>query len=97
MENYIGYLESAGRTRDAIPFLEALTEDNQAQVGLRQALAQQYQRAGRNADAIAQLDAAADGLMERGDKAGAAALVNQILGMNPPNAEDYRQVLAQLQ
>jgi hypothetical protein len=34
--------------------------------------------------------------MEMGDKAGVAEVVNQILSMNPPNAEEYRELLAQL-
>jgi hypothetical protein len=34
--------------------------------------------------------------MEKGDKDGVREVVTQILAMNPPNADDYRNLLSQL-
>ena len=64
---------------------------------LRRALAQQYQQAGRIEEAVAQLDSLAETLLSAGKKEEAMVVINQILLMNPPNAEQYRQLLMQLQ
>jgi hypothetical protein len=56
-----------------------------------------YQQAGRVQDAVAQLDAMAESLLTAGKKEEAMAVINQILLMGPPNAEQYRQLLMQLQ
>jgi hypothetical protein len=47
-------------------------------------------------DAIAQLDKVGEFLLNKGEKDGAIAAINQILMMNPPNAEAYRNLLAQV-
>jgi tetratricopeptide (TPR) repeat protein len=97
LDNFITYLETNGRTEDAIAFLENLVSEHDEQLTLHRALAEQYRRAGRVTDAISQLDAVGDKLMETGNKDGVIEVVNVILSMNPPNADEYRQVLAQLQ
>jgi hypothetical protein len=63
---------------------------------LRRALAQAFQQAGRIDEAVAQLDTIADSLLSLGKKEEAMVIVNQILLMNPSNAEQYRQLLTQL-
>jgi predicted Zn-dependent protease len=64
---------------------------------LRRALAQLYQQAGRLEDAVAQLDSVAEALLSTGKKEDAMVVINQILLMRPPNSEQYRQLLMQLQ
>ncbi len=96
LDSFISYLESAGHLNDSIPFLEKLLEEHGDVIMLRRTLAEQLYRAGRLTDAVAQLDAVGDRLMETGDKEGVAEIIRQILAMNPPNAEDYRGLLAQL-
>jgi len=61
------------------------------------ALAQAYHQAGRIEDAVSQLDTLAESLLEANKKEEAMVIVNQILLMNPPNADQYRQLLVQLQ
>ena len=90
MENYFSYLDSNNKKEQAIPFLEDLVKDNEDRVVLRRALADQYQQAGQTEDAIAQLDAIGELLVEEGKKNEAAEVIQQILLMNPPNAEEYR-------
>ncbi len=97
LESFIAYLESNQRSEETIPFVEKLLEEHGDQVILQRTLAEQLYKAGRTSEAIEQLDAIGDKLMETGDKAGAVDIVNRILTMNPPNAEDYRNLLAQLQ
>ncbi len=96
LENYLTYLESNRKSEDAIAFLEDLLIEHGDQMALRRVLAGLYQHAGRTADAIAQLDTVGEYLLGKGDKDGAVAAINQILMFNPPNAEAYRKLLAQV-
>jgi len=64
---------------------------------LRRALALLYQQAGRVGEAVTQLDAIAESLLTAGQKEEAMVVINQILLMRPPNADQYRQLLMQLQ
>lgn len=97
LESYLSYLESNGKTEQAVPFLEELIKENEDRVVLRRALAEQYQQAGQTEEAIAQLDAIGELLIEEGKKDEAAEVIQQILLMNPPNAEEYRSLIQQLQ
>ncbi|MGB7874202.1 MAG: tetratricopeptide repeat protein [Anaerolineales bacterium] len=96
LENYLSYLETNGKSNQGIPFLEELVEENEDRIILRRALAEQYKRAGQTEAAIAQLDAIGENLVKQGKNEEAANTIQQILLMNPPNAEDYRRLLSQL-
>lgn len=97
LENYLSYLESDGKKKQAIPFLEELVKENEDQAMLRRALADQYLQAGQTGEAIAQLDVVGEKLIDAGEKSEAAEVVQQILLLNPPNPEEYRTLLEQLQ
>ena len=97
LESYLSYLESNGKKELAIPFLEDLVKENEDRVVLRRALAEQYQQAGQTKEAIAQLDTIGELLVEEGKKSEAAEVIQQILLLNPPNTDDYRTLLQQLQ
>jgi tetratricopeptide (TPR) repeat protein len=97
LESYISYLESNNRKEQAIPFLEKLIEENEDEIILRRALADQYKQAGQLEEAIAQLDAIGELLIEGGKKNEAVEVIQQILAWNPPNADDYQTLLKQLQ
>jgi tetratricopeptide (TPR) repeat protein len=97
LDSYMTYLEEAGKREDGILFCETLIEDHGGQIFIRRALADLYRKSGRIPEAIAQLDAIGDTLMASGDTQAVVEVVNQILMMNPPNAEQYREVLRQLQ
>ena len=97
LESYLSYLESSGKKELAVPFLENLVKENEDRIVLRRALANQYQQAGQIEEAIAQLDAIGELLIEEGKKGEAAEVIQQILLMNPPNANDYRTLINQLQ
>lgn len=96
VENYLSYLDSQGQGETSIPFLEELVNEHGEQAALRRVLALRYHRVGQIDKAIAQLDSAGELLLNAGDKDGAVAAINQILMMNPSNAEDYRRLLAQI-
>jgi thioredoxin-like negative regulator of GroEL len=97
LENYLAYLQSGNRGTQGIKFIEELQQDRPDDLVLRRALAQQYQQAGRIEDAVAQLDSIADTFLNAGRKEEAIVTINQILLMNPPTANQYRQLLVQLQ
>lgn len=97
LQSYLGYLESTGRSEQAIPFLEELVKENEDQIILRRALADCYRQAGQTDQVIAQLDAISKILIDEGKKQEAAEVIQHILLLNPSNAEDYRRILEQLQ
>ncbi len=95
LTSYMEYLESNKKQEQALPFLEKLLEENDHPI-IRREQARQYHLSGQTKQAINILDTLGDQLMEQGDKQGVREVVAQILGMNPPNAEEYRNLLAQL-
>jgi tetratricopeptide (TPR) repeat protein len=97
IESYLTYLQSQGHSDQGIKFVEELLAERPNDVILRRALAQLYQQSGRVDEAVAQLDSLAEALLSAGKKEDAMVLINQILLMGPPNAEQYRQLLMQLQ
>lgn len=97
LENYLMYLQTSNRGGQGITFIEELLQERPEDGVLRRALAQQYQQAGRIEDAVKELDAVAESFLNVGRKEDALVVINQILLMNPPNAEQYRQLLMQLQ
>lgn len=96
IENYLSYLHTSNTGARAVPFVEELLAERPNDPVLRRALAQAYHQAGRSGEAIAQLDSLAESLLDAGRKEEALVIINQILLMNPPNADQYRQLLMQL-
>jgi thioredoxin-like negative regulator of GroEL len=90
-------LQTHGHSEKGIKFVEALLSDRPDDFVLRRALAQLYHQAGQVEDAVAQLDSLAESMLNVGQKEEAMVVINQILLMGPPNAEQYRQLLMQLQ
>jgi tetratricopeptide (TPR) repeat protein len=97
LENYLSYLQTNNRGEQGITFIEELLTERPDDPVLRRALAQQYQQAGRTAEAVTQLDSLAESLLNSNKKEEAMVVINQILLIGPPNAEQYRQLLMQLQ
>ncbi len=96
LESFLGYLDTNGKANDAIPFLEDLIKEHTELIIFRRALAEQLHRLGRTEEAISELDSLGESMLQAGKKKEATEIINQILKMNPPNAEDYRQLLAQI-
>ncbi|HEY3311249.1 MAG TPA: tetratricopeptide repeat protein [Anaerolineales bacterium] len=95
LETLVGYLE-VSKKEQIIPFLKKMLEQHPDQLMFSHLLAKELHKQGQTSQAIELLDAVGDRLMKAGDKSGLTAVVNQILLMEPPNAEDYRTLLAQL-
>ena len=77
--------------------LEDLMKEYSDEPILKRTLAAQFHRMGRTDEAIAILDALGESLMQSGDKLKAQEVINQIVMMNPPNVDDYRRLLFQMQ
>lgn len=97
MESYLTYLESTHNSAAAVLFLEELIKEHPQVLWLRKALAELYRRLRRVEDAIAQYDAIGEIELNAGNRMGAIEAIQAILALNPPNAEEYRAALAQLQ
>jgi tetratricopeptide (TPR) repeat protein len=97
LENFMLYLQSSNQSEQGVTFIEELLQERPDDLVLRRALALQYQQTGRIEDAVAELDAIAESLLGLGRKEEAVVTINQILLMNPRNADQYRQLLMQLQ
>jgi len=96
LESFIAYLDSSSKANDVLTFLGELIKEHPDLPVFRRKLAEQLHRLGRTDDAIAQLDELGETLLTAGKKKDAADVINQILSMNPSNAQDYRQLLAQI-
>lgn len=97
LENYTSHLESQHKNDIAILFIEDLIKEHNNQPLLQRALAARLHHAGRSNEAVSILDLLADKLVQLGDKQNALEAINQIILMNPPKVEEYRQMLRQLQ
>jgi tetratricopeptide (TPR) repeat protein len=97
IDTFLSYLDSNHHSPDAVPFLEDLIKEHPDELLYQRTLAAQLHRLGRTQEAVAQLDALGESLMQAGKSKEAVEVITQILSMDPPNAPDYRQVLAQIQ
>jgi tetratricopeptide (TPR) repeat protein len=97
LENYVSYLEGQSKNDAAIAFIEDIIKEHDEQPLLKRALAARLHHAGRIEEAVSTLDLLGENLMQLGEKQGALEVINQIVLMNPPNVEEYRQLLTQMQ
>ena len=96
LENLVTHLDGTGRRAEAIPLLEELVNDNPKQAILRRALAEEYRRAKRIPDAVAQMDTLGESLLNAGDRDAAIQVIESIIAMNPPHQARYQALLEKL-
>jgi tetratricopeptide (TPR) repeat protein len=80
-----------------VPVLEEQVRRRPDEIPLRQRLAKAYQEQKRQAEAIAQLDALGELLLEAGRQEEAIETIRQIVDLNPPDVDGYRQLLRRLE
>jgi tetratricopeptide (TPR) repeat protein len=97
LDNYIQYLKTNNRSSDAIRFLERQVEERPQQAAIRRRLGELYFMAGNLEKAVQQLDLTQEILTKSGDRAGAIAVIQRIIELNPPDVEQYRKMLQSLQ
>jgi Flp pilus assembly protein TadD len=96
LDSYLTYVNTNGKGAEAIPFLEELAKEHEGELLYRRVLAAQLHRLGRTAEAVSQLDALGESLLDGGRTAEAVEVITQIVSMNPPNAAAYRKLLSQM-
>ncbi|TAK14777.1 MAG: tetratricopeptide repeat protein [Anaerolineae bacterium] len=96
LDNYLSYLSSQAKEKDAIEFVDALLNESPELVFARQRLAELYQQTRQAEKAIKEWDVVGETLAQKGDMEGAKQAIRAILVLNPPNVEQYRQLLQRL-
>jgi tetratricopeptide (TPR) repeat protein len=98
LDSYRDYLSEHPATEDnLVGLLADLLMDHSSIAELHLALGEEYAKSGKTNDAIQKFDRAAELYLEVANKESAIEAIMQILKMNPPNQEEYQQVLAQIQ
>jgi len=88
--------KSSGKTDKVIPILDDQVRAHPTDMALRARLAQAYIENKHIPEGIQQLDALGDLQINAGMKREAMATIRAIVALKPPNAAEYRQLLAQL-
>ncbi|HEY9122113.1 MAG TPA: tetratricopeptide repeat protein, partial [Brevefilum sp.] len=96
IDNYIKILESAQKTKEVVQFLIELVKEYPDHIEIRKRLMETYIRYGHTSKAIQQMDILADKFLDSGEKRSAIEMVEAIIAMNPPNANEYRKLLQQI-
>ncbi len=96
LDSYIGYLLNNNQREQAINFLKNMVEESPERIPLRRRLAELYRQTGRRREAIEEMDAIGDALLQTGDRLGAIKVIEAILALNPPNAMEYHTLLETL-
>ncbi|HEY9078213.1 MAG TPA: tetratricopeptide repeat protein [Anaerolineaceae bacterium] len=96
LDSYLVYLEGAGKRHQAIQFVVDLLNDEPDRLELYESLAGLYARARQLEKAVEVLDGAADAYMQKGDVTSAIRVLQEIIRLNPPNVNDYRNALAKI-
>ena len=96
LDSFITYLRDSGEIQTAVAFVKNLATENPERVPIRRRLAALYHQTGHAPEAISELDAVGELLLDAGDRAGAAKAIQAILGLNPPNRHEYQTLLDQI-
>lgn len=96
ISGFVKYLFEKRQQNQAIAFVEKLAVDHPEQPMVIRQLADLYRQVGRAEEAIQRYDAAGELYLNAGNKKAAAEAIMALLSLNPPNAAEYQQVLAQL-
>lgn len=96
VDDYVKLLEEHKKTKEAVQFLNDLIKEREDNLDLLRRLAEIYLRANQVKRAIEYMDRIADRLLDQGDTWGAIEMLEAIIALNPPNVEDYQQILHQV-
>ncbi len=96
LQNYLVYLDSAGKRKEAVTFIKDMIEESPQQPLFHRALAEEYRRANRIPEAVAELDTLGESLLNAGDRDGAIQAIESIIALNPPEATRYKTLLSRI-
>lgn len=97
LDGFMRYCITRGDAARAVSTLEDQSRQHPNEVGLRQRLADVYRQQKRIPEAIAQMDAIGELLLDAGRIDEAAGVIRKIIELNPPDIDGYRRLLSQLQ
>lgn len=96
LESLLELYQNRNEPQKAVAVLEGLVKSHPNETAPRGWLAQTYMSMGDRAQAIAALDELGEMQLSAGQKQAAAATIRQIISMNPPRVEEYRELLQQI-
>ena len=96
IDRYLSQYQEASHAEKIRYYLETLRDEKPRQVEIRKRLSSFYEAQGEKAQAIAELDALGDALLDEGRTEEVAEIIREIIALNPPNADDYQKLLDQL-
>ena len=96
IDDFVKIMEESQKTKEVVQFLNEIIKEHPENIDIRKRLMDAFIRYGHTSKAIQQMDKMADQLLDRGDKRGAMEMVEAIIAMNPPNSNQYRQLLQQI-
>lgn len=96
IDDFVKILEDNQKIKEVVQFLNELIKEHPDRIDIRKRLMEAFIRYGHTSKAIQQMDKLADQLLDTGDKWGAIEMVEAIIAMNPPNSNQYRQLLQQI-
>ena len=97
LDEYLSIMEFSGDGQKVQSYLEKLAEEYPDRTYLRRKKAELYQQKGQAEEAIRELDAIGEVLLNAGDNEGAIQVIEAILELDPPNKADYQELISQLQ
>jgi tetratricopeptide (TPR) repeat protein len=97
LDDYIEYLRVNGDISTGINFVENILRENPDRLTIKQRLANLFGQAGRINDALMHYNAIGQAYLKIGNRGAAIKIVEQILGLNPPNRSEFERLLARLQ
>jgi tetratricopeptide (TPR) repeat protein len=97
LDSLLGMYAKNRQVNQIIKMLEDLVRLYSTEIGVRSRLAGIYRQMGRTDDAIKQLDTLGEIQLKAGLNQDAIVTIRQIVKMNPPNLEQYRNLLQQLE
>ncbi len=97
LDNYLAYLSSNNQNKKLVAFMTGMIKEYPNNVPVRRRMADIYRQLGQLEDAILQLDAIGEMLLQVGDRAGAMQTIESIIALAPANKDDYLTLLRQLQ
>lgn len=96
MDSFVTYLESIHQVDKAIKFLQGMVQEMPDRYEIRKRLAEMLQQANRITEAIAEYDIAGEICLNAGNTGTSISIIQAIINLNPPNVQDYRNLLQQI-
>ena len=96
LDEYMSLLEVTGGEEVGSAYIEKLAEEYPDRVFIRQKKADLYQKTGQIDEAIKMYDEIGELLLDAGDRQGAIEAIEMILSLDPPNRNQYQDLIDNL-